>query len=264
MLLDEVRALWAARGLVWVLAKREISARHAGSVAGAVWAYLPPLLTVAAYYLVFDVVFAMRLGEQAPVRSVGAYLIVGSLPWMAFCDSISRATNSLIDAGSLLQKNPLPPALFPARTVVASAVIFGPLIALMTLAYAPMHRFSPALVALLPLALLQVVLCWLLGYLLAVCAAALRDVTAIVGFVLSVGIYLSPVLFPASMFPAAWAWVLWLNPMAPLVGGYQSVVLSGQWPQWSTWIVTLAWITLTALLLDKVVKRSQEQLVDWL
>ncbi|MFM9914930.1 MAG: ABC transporter permease [Rhizobacter sp.] len=264
MLLAEARALWAARGLVWVLAKRDVSARHAGSLAGALWAYLPPLLTVAAYYLVFDIVFAMRLGEQAPVRSVGAYLIVGSLPWMAFCDAVSRATSSLIDAGGLLQKNPLPPALFPARTVIASAVIYGPLVVLMTLAYAPVHKFSPALVALLPLALLQLILCWLLGYLLAIFAAALRDVIAIVGFVLSIGIYLSPVLFPASMFPASWRWVLWLNPMAPLVGGYQSVVLSGQWPQASTWAVTLCWIALIALLLNTVVKRSREQLVDWL
>jgi lipopolysaccharide transport system permease protein len=264
MLWNEIKALWRSRDLVWVLTKREIHARHAGSLAGAVWLYLPPLLTVGAYYLVFDIVFSMRLGDQAPVRSAGIYLIVGSLPWMAFCDAITRGTSSLIDAGGLLQKNPLPPALFPARSVLASAVVFGPLILLVALAYSPIHRYTSAILALVPLLLLQLALCWLIGYLLAIFAAALRDVLALVGFILSIGIFVSPVLFPATMFPEDWRWVLWLNPMAPLVGGYQAVLLSGNWPDMSTWVVTLAWITLTAVMLNTVMKRSRDQLVDWL
>ena len=264
MLWTEIKALWRARGLVWVLTKRELSARNAGSIAGMLWLYLPPLMTIAAYYLVFEIVFSMRLGQHAPVQSVGAYLVVGALPWMAFCDAINRSMSSLIDAGGLLQKNPLPPALFPARSVLASAVVFGPLIGLVALAYTPLHRWSPALIALLPLTIMQITLCWSLGYLLALLAAALRDVLAIVGFILSIGIYLSPVLFPVTMFPADWRWILWLNPVAPLIGGYQSVLLTGSWPTWSTWAVTLVWIILTGLLLELVVRRSRDQLVDWL
>ena len=264
MLWQEIQLLWRSRGLVWVLTKREIHARYAGSIAGATWVYLPPLLTIAAYYLVFDIVFSMRLGDQAPVRSAGVYLIVGSLPWMAFCDAISRGMSSLIDSGGLLQKNPLPPALFPARAVLASAVVYGPLILLVTLFYSSMHRYAAAILALVPLLMLQLVLCWLLAYLLALFAAALRDVIALVGFILSIGIFLSPVLFPATMFPENWRWVLWLNPMAPLIGGYQAVLLTGTWPDWSTWLVTLAWIGLSAALLGPVVRRSRDQLVDWL
>ncbi len=264
MLWTEIKALWRARGLVWVLTKRELSARNAGSIAGLLWLYVPPLMTVAAYYLVFEIVFSMRLGQHAPVESVGAYLVVGALPWMAFCDAINRSMTSLIDAGGLLQKNPLPPALFPARSVLASAVVFGPLIGLVALAYSPVHRWTPALAALLPLALLQVALCWSLGYLLALLAAALRDVLAVVGFILSVGIYLSPVLFPVTMFPSDWRWILWLNPVAPLIGGYQSVLLTGSWPALSTWAVTTVWIVLITGLLQTVIKRSRDQLVDWL
>ena len=105
ILVEESRAVWRARSLVWVLTRREIAARNAGSAGGWLWSYAQPLLTVAAYYLVFDVVFAMRLGDNAPTRAVGAFLVVGALPWMAFCDTVSRAMNSLIDAGSLLQRS---------------------------------------------------------------------------------------------------------------------------------------------------------------
>lgn len=261
---NELRAVWRARSLVGVLTRREVAARHAGTAVGIAWPYLQPLLTVAAYYLVFDVVFAMRLGAGAPTHAVGLYLVVGALPWMAFCDAVSRGMNSLLDAGGLLQKNPLPPVLFVVRSVLGSAVVFAPLLLLLALAYAPVHRFALPLLAFPVLLLVQWVLCMLLAYVLAILAAALRDTVQMVGFVLSVGIYLSPVLFPMSLFPERWRWVLWLNPMTAPVQGYQQILLQGQWPAASVWWVALAWMGLLVLVLDVLVRRSRDQLVDWL
>ena len=249
-LFQEAAALWRARALLWVMARRELAARHAGTALGIAWPYIQPLLTVAAYYLVFDVVFAMRLGEQAPTRAVGTYLIVGMLPWMAFCEALSRGMNSLVEAGSVLQKNALPPALFVARSVLASAVVHAPLMLALALAYTPHHRFALALVALLPL--------------LALLAAALRDTVQLVGFALSVGLFLSPVLFPVTMFPAQWRWALWANPMTPLLTGYQSILLEGTWPRLSAWLAACLWCALGAWVLDRLLRRSRDQLVDWL
>lgn len=261
---DEWRALWRARALLWVLTRRELAARHTGTAAGVVWPYLQPLLTVAAYYLVFDVVFSMRLGEGASSHAVGTFLIVGALPWMAFCDAVARGMNSLIEAGGLLQKNPLPPVLFTARAALASGLIYGPLLVVVALVYAPSHHFNTALLGFVLLLALQLALCLMLGYLLAVLAAALRDTVQLVNFFLSVGIYLSPILFPLSLFPENWRWVLWFNPMTGLVLGYQQILLQGTWPPASVWWVTLVWLGVTAVLLNVVVKRSRDQLVDWL
>lgn len=261
---NELRSVWSARALVWVLTQREVAARHAGTAVGLLWPYVQPLLTVAAYYLVFDVVFSMRLGEGAPTHAVGTFLVVGALPWMAFCDAVSRGMNSLIEAGGLLQKNPLPPVLIVMRSVLSSTVIYGPLLLLVALAYTPLHRFNVAVLALVPLLLLQFALCLLLGYLLAILAAAVRDTVQVVGFLLSVGIYLSPILFPLTLFPENWRWVLWLNPVTALVIGYQQVLLLGAWPPVSIWLVGLAWLVSLALALNLAVARSRDQLVDWL
>lgn len=256
--------MWQARQLVYVLTRREVAARHAGTAAGVLWPYLQPLLTVAAYYLVFDVVFSMRLGAGAPAHAVGVFLVTGALPWMAFCDAVSRGMNSLIDAGGLLQKNALPPVLFATRAVLASAVIYGPLLLLVALAYTPLHGLRWPLWGLLPLLGLLLALCWLLGYLLAILAAALRDTVQLVGFLLSVGIYLTPILFPLSMFPERWRWVLWLNPMTAPVLGFQQLLLQGVWPPLSVWVAMLAWIAVLAVVLNVLVARSRDQLVDWL
>ena len=261
---DDLRVVWRSRTLVWVLTRREVAARHSGTALGIAWPYLQPLLMVAAYYLVFDVVFGMRLGQDAPTRAVGAFLVVGALPWMAFCDAVSRGMNSLIDAGGLLHKNPLPPVLFVVRAVLASALIYGPLMLLVALLYVGALGLRPALLALPMLLVLQLLLCIVLAHMLAILAAALRDVVQIVGFLLSVGIYLSPILFPMSLFPERWRWVLWLNPMTALVQGYQQVLLQGAWPALAVWGVCLAWLVALALALNVLVGRSRDQLVDWL
>ena len=263
-LITEAVSLWRARALCWVLTRREITARYAGTAMGVAWAYVQPMLTIAAYYLVFDVVFAMRLGDGAPTRAVGAYLIVGMLPWMAFCDALTRGMGSWFEAGSILQKNALPPMLFPARAVLASGVVFAPLLLLLVLAYIPHHHFSLALLSLPLLLVLQWLLCTVWGAALAVLAAALRDTMQVVGFALSIGIFLSPVLFPAHMFPADWRWVLWLNPMTAWVSGYQAVLLQGAWPAWPVWLAAGVWLAVGALLLNVLLRRSRDQLIDWL
>ena len=264
ILIQQAAALWRARVLCWVLTQREIAARYAGTALGAVWAYAQPLLTVAAYYLVFDVVFAIRMGAGAANHAAGTYLIAGMLPWMAFADALSRGMASLLESGPVLQKNALPPMLFPARAVAASSMVFGPLLLLLLLAYTPLHSFGPATLAFPALMLLQVLLCVLWGATLAILAAALRDTMQFVGFALSLGVFLSPVLFPASQFPEGWAWVLWLNPMTAWVSGYQSILLQGAWPALSVWVGIAAWLALGALLLNLLLRRSLDQLTDWL
>ncbi len=258
------QSLWRARALLWTMTRRELASRYAGSAAGVLWAYLQPVLIVATYFLVFDIVFAMRMGENAPTTRVGTYLVVGSLPWLAFCESLSRGASSLVDVGGLLQKNALPPVLFVARSVLAGWVVFVPLMVLLTIGYVPISGFGAALLAMPLLLMLQGVLAFLLAHLLAILAAAVRDTLQVLGFALSVGIYLSPILFPLALFPQAWRWVLFANPMTALVLAYQSVLLRGLWPDGSLWVITLGWLLALTLLLNTVIGRSKDELVDWL
>ena len=263
-LVTECRQLWRLRGLLAVLARRELGARTAGSAGGWLWVWLPPLLTIAAYYLLFDVVFGMRLGAGAPTARVGTYLVVGMLAWSAFADATQRGMGSLLDAGSLLHKNPLPPGLFPARAVLASGVVFAPLLLALLPLYMGAHQWRAGVWAVLPLLALQALLSFLLAYLLAILAAALRDVAQGVQVLLSLGVFLSPVLFPLTLFPERWRWLLWLNPMTAPVLGYQSALLQGAWPPLAVWLALLAWIGVLAALLSLALARSRDQLVDWL
>ena len=260
----DLNCLWSNRGLLLLMARRELASRYAGSAIGLMWAYLQPMLTVAAYYLVFDLVFSMRMGADAPTSRVGTYLIVGSLPWLSFCESLSRGTASLLDAGGLLQKTALPPVLFVARSVIAGWAVFVPLMVLLAMVYLTVGGVGWFLLALPVLMVIQLLIAFLLAYVCAILAAAIRDTTQVLAFGLSIGIFMSPVLFPINLFPGGWQWVLYLNPMTPLVLGYQSIMLQGQWPETRIWLVALIWMMVLGGLLSTLLKRSREEIIDWL
>lgn len=261
------RELWQARRLLAVMTTRDLRSRFAGSAGGLLWAWAQPALGIAAYYLVFDVVFALRAGQAGggvePPR-LGAFLIVGMLAWMAFSDAAQRAMGSLVEAGALLQKNPLPPALFPARAALASAAVFAPLQLALALAYWPMHHGAAALLALPLLVLGQALLAWQLGCLLAVLTAALRDVAQVAAFAFSVGVFAAPILFPMSLFPQRWQALLWLNPMTGWVLAYQHILLQGQWPPLQAWLAMLAWLAALTALASVALRRAGEHIREWL
>lgn len=260
----QLSELWRLRALLRQMTIREIQASFYGSVLGVAWVYAQPLLTIAVYYLVFDVILEARLGEKAPTSAVGVYLIAGIVPWMAFSDAVSRSMRSLLDANALLQKNALPPVLFPARAVLASAVTYLPPLLLAGFAVSAIQGFTTALIWIPVLIAAQFLLAFLFGYALAILSAAMRDVLQIAGFCLSLGVFASPVLFTIDMVPAGFAWVFWLNPMTPVILGVQSILLLGQVPPVSVWLPLMLWLLMLALLVNRLILRSREHLVDWL
>lgn len=243
---------------------RDIRSRFTGTALGLIWLYAQPLLTILSYYVVFDLVLKARLADGAPTRALGIYLIVGMVPWMAFADSLSRTMYSLVDAGALMQKNAVAPVLFPLRAVIASSITFSPPLLLVVLVFVFMQGANLALLWLPVLLAAQILISFILGYALAILAAAMRDVMQIIGFCLSLGLFASPVLFTMSMIPETYRWILWLNPMTPVILAFQSILLLQEVPSWQAWMAMFAWLLTGLLLLDTLIKRSRDSLVDWL
>ena len=252
------------RGLLLPMVVREMSARTAGTALGMLWLYMPPLMLLAAYYYLFEVIFSMRLGEGAVVDRLGIYLVVGIIPWFAFADGLNRAANSLVDAAELLKKNPLPVMLFPVRSVLASMAIFAPLFVLVV-PFAMLTQ-GPAwsMVWVLPLWLGLSLLVLLLGLLLALFTAASRDTSQVLGLILSIGFFLAPIIYPMSMAPWPFQLVMWLNPATPFVLSFQTVLLGAAMPPQAALLAIGLWLVVLALLVSLVLRRCREQVVDWL
>lgn len=260
----DLTALWRGRALLWMMIRREMAARFAGSALGLVWLYVQPVLMIAVYYFLFEVIFHARIGSGQNEQSVGVYLIVGMVPWMTFSDAVSRGMHSLVQDGALLKKNPLPAVLLPARMVAASAITFVPLFGGLAIAFGWSHGGSASMMALPLLLVSLLLLAFFFAYAMALLTAAVRDSQQVVGLLLSLGVFASPVLYPMASFPDGWRWLLWLNPITPVVLGFQSVLLYQTWPGAALWWAIAAWCVVLAWVLNRFIGNSREVLVDWL
>ena len=216
------RELWAYRELLWVLTARDVKVRYKQTVLGAAWAVLRPFLTM----LIFSVVF----GRLAKMPSDGfpypIFVYAALLPWTFFAAALSSSSQSLVGSAPLVSKVYFPRLIIPLSSVGSGLVdllISTAILLLMMLWYGV--GWSLNLLA-APLLLMTVVFIALgVGTLLSALTVAYRDFTHITPFLVQIWMYVTPVIFPVSVVPARWQWVLYLNPMTGLVEGFRSAFL---------------------------------------
>ena len=222
--------LWAFRDLFWLLAWRDVKVRYRQTILGVGWAVLQPLITVLVFGLVF--------GRLAKVPSNGLpyalYAYAALLPWTLFAGSVTRAANSLVSNASLLSKTYFPRLLLPIGSLVInlvdfaiSLVVFAGLMAWYGVAPRPMA-------ALLPLFLIYAVVASLaVGIWLSALNVRYRDVQFALPFLVQIGLFISPVVYPASLVPASFRILYDLNPMTLVIQGFRWGLLGDTAPSGS-------------------------------
>lgn len=216
------RELWAYRELLWVLTTRDIKVRYKQTVLGAGWAILRPFITM----VIFSVVF----GQLARMPSDGypypVFVYAALLPWTFFAAAIGASGGSLVGSSHLVSKVYFPRLIIPLSSVGAGLIdllISTGILLLMMLYYGV--GWSWNLLA-APMLLLAVIFTALgVGTLLSALTVAYRDFTHITPFMVQIWMYITPVIFPVSLVPDRWQWLLYLNPMTGLVEGFRSAFL---------------------------------------
>jgi homopolymeric O-antigen transport system permease protein len=215
------------RDLFYFLIRRDVSVRYKQTVLGASWAILQP----TAYMLVFSLFF----GRLAKIPSDGfpypVFLYAALLPWTLFASSVGQSANSVIGSSNLITKVYFPRLIIPLASVGAALVDFAVASSvLFVLMFYYVIIPGPGLF-LLPLLVADTVMTALgVGMLIAALNVSYRDFRYIVPFMIQLWLFLTPVIYPVSLVPPRWQWLLMLNPMTGLIGGYRAALLGGPMP----------------------------------
>ena len=238
-------ATWNNRSLIRTLVRRDVKSRYTGSFGGTFWAVLNPLMLMLTYFFVFGVVMNTKFDNDPSRTGFALYFLAGMLPWLAFSEAIGRAPFVLLEHRNFIKKLVFPVETLPINLVVSGLVteFFGLL--LFILALVLLRGKVSAAVLYLPLALIpQVLLTAGLAWFLSALAVFLRDLGQVIGYLLTVLMFLTPIFYPESKVPAVVAGVLKFNPIYVLVRAYRATLLEGQAPDFSS----LAALTLVSLL----------------
>lgn len=234
-MIADLRALVERRELLGDFAWRELRARYKGSALGFAWNFLIPLLQLVVFWVLFGVILGTRPITASGEHPYAVFLFVGLLPWTFFSNALQAGAASVVRNAAIVKRVRLPVQLLPAASVLSALVNF--LLTLVVLAavlaiFGPRHPEGALYVPVL--VLVQLVLAAGIAYLLAGLNVFYRDVEHILGVVLMAWYFLTPILFPISILAdrPRELFLAYLNPMTPVIVGYQRALLDGLPPEW--------------------------------
>lgn len=232
MLIAGLKRVWHWRGFVAETIRRDFAARHAG--AAGVWTTVQPLAQIAVYILIFSHVMQARLPGNADTFAYGMFICAGVLPWQLFSDIVLRSTHLFVEHSAQIKKSAFPRTALLLAVVGSALVNFCIAWGFFLAATLLIGRFPGAvLLAVAPLLLLLMAMAAATGLLLAVLNVYLRDVGALVATTLPFLFWLTPIVWPIQIVPAAWQPLLLANPLAQVLTEIQNTVVHQQVPHWA-------------------------------
>jgi lipopolysaccharide transport system permease protein len=240
--LARLKEAWRYRRLVAFFASHAFGMLYKKTQLGILWVPLRPLAPILMGTLVY--------GGLMNIPSTGVpyflLLTVGSVAWNCFDGPLGWGSRGLEVNRDLITKLYFPRMILPLSTMVPGFVEPTVNIGVVAagLVYYRIHEgiwyihVGPRLL-LAPFLLLAILFfAFSLALVTSLYQVRARDVRFIVGYFLGFWVYLTPVIYPVTVIPLKWRWLVWFNPMAPLVEEFKDVVFG--WPGPPLWAVPLS------------------------
>lgn len=215
----DLRDLWHYRDLLYILMLRDIKVRYKQTALGATWAIIQPLFTM----LIFSLFFGRLAGMPSDGIPYPLFAYAGLLPWTFFSNAITNSGNSLVGSSNLITKVYFPRMIIPMASVGSGlldfAIAFGLFIALMFYYGVSLSiniLMLPVLIVLTSLLAIGV------GMWMSALNVKYRDIRYALPFLVQLGLFATPIIYPASLVPEKYRWLLWLNPVAGQIEAYRS------------------------------------------
>ena len=226
------KELYQNRRLIWKLARNDFKKRYAGSYLGMVWAFVQPVVTVVMYWIVFDKVFDTRSqlvagGIEVPYV---LYLTAGLVPWFYFSEALTNGTMALLEYNYLVKKVVFKISILPIIKVIAATFIhifFVGVLFIIAIAYG----YTPTVYTLqiFYYGFCEFILVLAISYTTCAVVIFFRDLQQIIGIVLQIGMWATPILWDISMLTDQIKPLFKLNPMVYIVNGYRSAMYEQEW-----------------------------------
>lgn len=249
----------------WLLlriSRSEIRTRFAGSLLGAGWAIITPVLMLMIYAVVY--LFVLKI--QVPGMTSAGYVVLiftGLVPFLMTSEALSNGVSSVVANRAVLANTVFPIDLVPVKSVVLAQVmmITGLVVVLIAATFLGQLRMTALL---LPVIWLLHVL-FLIGvlWILSLINIVFRDLQNFIGVVLMLLMIASPIAYTPDMVPAAMKAIITLNPIAYYIIAYQDVVVFGKVPELKLWLSLISMSLLAFVGGGYFFVRAKRSLIDY-
>ena len=223
------------RSLLWQFVKRNILVRYRGSFLGVLWSFVHPLMMLCVYTFVFSVVFKARWGVDTG-GGRGSFAIImfcGMAIFNVFSEAVNLNCGIVVSNTNLVKKVIFPLEILPLSQTVATFIVGMVWFLLLFLGAVFIFGKLSFTMLLLPLILIPLFLFALgVSFFTASLGVYVRDTSYVVGVVLQVLFFVTPIFYPVSAIPERFRWPIRLNPLTLLIEEARKVFLYGELPDW--------------------------------
>ncbi|WP_165585303.1 ABC transporter permease [Roseococcus sp. SYP-B2431] len=233
------------RELIARLVGREVSQRFRGSMLGLSWALLLPLLTAVVYTFVFSAIFQSRWGNSQSHADFALMLLIGMAVHSLFAEAVGRAPGLVVGNPSYVTKVIFPLEILPVVAVLAAVLNAAIMLAIVIGGQLVLKGVAHWTVVFLPVILLPYLVFVAAGVML--CAAIgvfMRDLSQVIGLMVTMTFFLTPIFYPLEAVPERFRIVMRLNPLTSIIEQSRTVIIHGGLPDFAS----LAIYSLCALL----------------
>ncbi len=218
-----LRELMSYHELLYFLTWRDIKVRYKQTLLGVMWAVLQPVFMM----LLFAVFFGRLAGLNTRTGGIPypLFAYAGLIPWTFFATATAASGISLVNSSNLITKVYFPRLLVPMAAVAAALVDFAITFAVLAVLMV-YYGVTPSWgILMLPLlTVLMTLLALAFGILMSALNVKYRDIKFALPFMIQLWFFASPVIYPVTLVPERWRWLLGLNPMTGIVEGFRAAL----------------------------------------
>lgn len=258
-LLNEIKSIFKWHELLWQMVGREVKSRYKQSILGYAWVILNPLAQMLVMSFAFSIILRIPTNAASNIP-YSVFLFVALLPWNLFANSLSSSASALVSSASIITKVYFPRTILVLSTIIAKIVDF--LFALIILIiYMAIYQIPVNLNLLwvIPIFFIQQIFTLGLSLFFAASNLLYRDIQYLLTLVITLWLYLTPVIYPADIVPDKFKIFFQLNPMAVIINAYRQTVLGGGAPNYLSLFIALC-VSLITLLLGFSYFKSREKI----
>ena len=245
------------RTLIWNLSKNDFRTKYAGSYLGIVWAFVQPIVTILVYWFVFE--FGLKSGS--PIKDVPFILwfMTGLVPWFFFQESVTNATNCMLEYSYLVKKVLFKISILPIVKIISALFVHLVFIGFLFIV-GSIYGFYPSVytIQLAYYSFCTFFLVLAISYATSAIIIFFKDLGQIINIFLQIGMWMTPIMWSYTIMPKQLQWIVKLNPMYYIVEGYRDAVINNVWffeRYFQTayfWIIALSLFVVGAIIFKKL------------
>lgn len=220
--LEEIKKLYF---LFKKLIKNDLKSRYSGSVFGIVWAFIQPLVTILVFWYVFQIGF-----RNPPVDNIEFILwfIAADIPWIYFNDAVLSSTSVLYEYSYLVKKMKFKVWMLPIIKIFSSLYIhLFFIIFIIGMFFLYGYSFQISWFGIFYYSFALTILIVGISFIVSSLAVFLKDASQMIGIILQIGFWLTPIFWADSSMNPSILRILKLNPLYYIINGYRNSLIYG-------------------------------------